>query len=525
MSWGIIWQIGFKMIKEVDSTISLFSEAEDIHTVSYETWDKFECKSTITLKKNPKVEDLIRVLPLISNRDSWRFIIESEYGDAIFDINSNSGSLENKKIWDELEPYIHNQIGVIYTVSKHISDNTLTVYEENLFAEHLRNSKLLVFLNVVNKRLGNGLNIEVWTEDFSAFYSRTINFIPKDGQAQANNIEVRQSRNNLQKNYCQSDGLNFVILPEDFLMNSTSNDISLLFRKACVVLSMLYVCDSTKIDDDVEFHLCGYKTLRTKLSALKLNDLEIDDVYCEKWYDIYNWAYSGGYTLDRLSISRNIISLNCNANNIVSINESTFRSIKSNFKIFEQDNVRQYIKVRNEVSNMLISMQKEINTIVDGFTSDFKKNIIAVSTFFLTVIVVRVISKGDFTGGFTTPVMILSIIYLCISLGLLYYSRRELERKKNLFEKHYDQIKERYKILLSDEELKEMFEDSDPNKLQSHANYIEWQKDVYTKIWLGSIVALTLFVVFVWMMNLINDESICKLIRSVIKCCIKSILR
>lgn len=513
------------MIKEVDSTISLFSEAEDIHTVSHETWDKFECKSTITLKRIPKVKDLIRGLPHISNRDSWRFTIESEYNEAILDINSESGSLENKDIWDDLEPYTDDQIYIIYTVSKYVSDNTLTVYEESLFTEHLQNSKLLVFLNAVNNRFKNVLNIEIWTEGFSPIGSRTINFIPKGGQAQANNIEVRQSRNNLQKNYCQSDGLNFAILPEDLLMDSTSNVISLLFRKACVVLSMLYVCDSTKIDDDVEFHLCGYKTLRTKLSALKLNDLAIDDVYCEKWYDIYNWAYSGGYTLDRLSISRNIISLNCNANNIVSINESTFRSIKSNFKIFEQDNVRQYIKVRNEVSNMLISMQKEINTIVDGFASDFKKNIIAVSTFFLTVIVVRVISKGDFTGGFTTPVMILSIIYLCISLGLLYYSRKELDRKKNLFEKHYDQIKERYKILLSDEELKEMFEDSDPNKLQSHANYIEWQKDVYTKIWLGSIVALTLFVVFVWMMNLINDESICKLIQSVIKCCIKSILR
>lgn len=174
---------------------------------------------------------------------------------------------------------------------------------------------------------------------------------------------------------------------------------------------------------------------------------------------------------------------------------------------------------------MLISMQKEINTIVDGFASDFKKNIIAVFTFFLTVIVVRVISKGDFTGGFSTPVMILSVIYLCISSGLLYYSRIELDRKKNLFEKHYDQIKERYRILLSEEELREMFEDSDPNKLQSHANYIEWQKNVYTKIWFGSIIALGLFVVVVWMMNLINDESICKLIQSVIKCCIKSILR
>lgn len=513
------------MIKEVDSTISLFSEAEDIHTVSHETWDKFECKSTITLKRIPKVKDLIRGLPLISNRDSWRFIIESKYGDIIFDINSKDGSVENEAIKDDLEPCLNEQVGITYIILKRLSDNILTVYEESLFAEYLQGLRLLVFLNAVNKRIANGLNIEVWTEGFSPFCSRTINFIPKGGQIQTNKVEIRQSRNNLQKNYCQSDGLNFVILPEDFLMNSTSNVISLLFRKVCVVLSMLYVCDSTKIDDDVEFHLCGYKTLRTKLSALKLNDLAIDDVYCEKWYDIYNWAYSGGYTLDRLSISRNIISLNCNVNNIVSINESTFRSIKSNFKIFEQDNVRQYIKVRNEVSNMLISMQKEINTIVDGFTSDFKKNIIAVSTFFLTVIVVRVISKGDFTGGFTTPVMILSIIYLCISLGLLYYSRIELDRKKNLFEKHYDQIKERYKILLSDEELKEMFEDSDPNKLQSHANYIEWQRNVYTKIWLGSIVALTLFVVFVWMMNLINDESICNLIQSVIKCCIKSILR
>lgn len=513
------------MIKEVDSTISLFSEAEDIHTVSHETWDKFECKSTITLKRIPKVKDLIRGLPLISNRDSWRFIIESKYGDAIFDINSKDGSIENEAIKDELEPYLNEQVGITYIILKRLSDNILTVYEEALFAEYLQALRLLVFLNAVNKRIANGLNIEVWTDDFTPFCSKSICFIPKGAQHRSGIIENRQYRNNLQKNYCQSDGLNFVILPEDFLMNSTSNDISLLFRKACVVLSMLYVCDSTKIDDDVEFHLCGYKTLRTKLSALKLNDLEIDDVYCEKWYDIYNWAYSGGYTLDRLSISRNIISLNCNANNIVSINESTFRSIKSNFKIFEQDNVRQYIKVRNEVSNLLISMQKEINTIVDGFISDFKKNIIAVSTFFLTVIVVRVISKGDFTGGFTTPVVILSIIYLCISLGLLYYSRRELDRKKNLFEKHYDQIKERYKILLSDEELKEMFEDSDPNKLQSHANYIEWQKNVYTKIWLGSIVALTLFVVFVWMMNLINDESICKLIQSVIKCCIKSILR
>lgn len=523
MSSDTTWLIKFKMNKEINDILSLFADAEEFNIESYETWDKFECKSTITLKSIPQMKDLIRALPQISNRDACRFIIESEYSETIFDINSKDGCLEDEAIGAKLEPYLNDQINIIYIVSKNICDNTLTVYEESLFTEHLQNSKLLAFLNAVNKRFKNELYIEVWSDEFSPFGSRTIYFMPKGGKPQLSIIENRQVRNNLQKNYCQSDGLNFVILPDDLLMDSTSNAISLLCRKACVVLSMLYVCDTTKIGDNVEFHLCGYKTIRTVLSALKLNELDIEDGYCERWFEIYNWAYSGGYTLDRLSISRNIISLNCNTDNIVLINESTFRSIKSNFKIFEQDNVRQYIKVRNEVSNMLISMQKEINTIVDSFISDFKKNIIAVSTFFLTVIVIRVISKGDFTGGFTTPVMFLSLIYLGISLLLLCYSRKELDRKKNLFAKHYEQIKERYRILLSDEELKEMFEDSDPNKLQSHANYIEWQKIVYTRIWLGSIIVLGLFVVFVWMVNFINCENVCKLIQAVIKCCIKSI--
>lgn len=197
--------------------MSLFADAEEFNMESYETWDKFECKSTITLKSIPQMKDFISVLPHISNRDSWRFIIESECGEAIFDINSKSGSLENKDIWDDLEPYIDNQIDIIYTVSKHVSDNTLTVYEESLFTEHLQNSKLLVFLNVVNKRLGNGLSIEVWTEGFSAFCSRTINFIPKGGQAQANNIEVRQSRNNLQKKLLSIRWLKFCDIARRFI--------------------------------------------------------------------------------------------------------------------------------------------------------------------------------------------------------------------------------------------------------------------------------------------------------------------
>ena len=145
------------MNKEINNILSLFADEEEFNIDSHETWDEFECKSTLTLKKSPQMKDLIGVLPHISNRDSWRFTIESEYSQDIFDINSKSGCLENKAIEEELEPYLNDQIFIIYKVSKHLRDNTLTVYEESLFTEHLQNSKLLVFLNVVNKRFGNGL--------------------------------------------------------------------------------------------------------------------------------------------------------------------------------------------------------------------------------------------------------------------------------------------------------------------------------------------------------------------------------
>lgn len=98
MSSDITWLIKFKMNKEINSILSLFADAEGFNTKCLETWDEFECKCTLTLQKIPKGEELCSVLPHISNRDSWRLIIESEYNDNVFDINSKSGCLENKGI-------------------------------------------------------------------------------------------------------------------------------------------------------------------------------------------------------------------------------------------------------------------------------------------------------------------------------------------------------------------------------------------------------------------------------------------
>lgn len=516
----IDWQIQFKMEEQINKIVFLFSNAP-VNGVKTETWDEYVFEASILLDQIPDAQNLISLIPETSERDSWRLIIQLEAGDSIFDLNDKSGDISN--IERDLEPYKNDKVRIKFLITKSIERNKLTVYDIELFTTFLQKSTLKAFLNAVNNRLKENLTIEVWSKGFRTFNSKTVAFVSKGETEQVNSIGYRLLRVSAQEKHCLSNIQNLKLLPDDFLTSSTADAVSLLFRKASLVLSMLFVCDNSSIENVLKLGICGYKSFRQHFDAQHLSDLDLDDSYCSNWFDIYDWAYTGGYTSDRLSIARNIISLNIQGDNIVAINESTLRSIKSNFKIFERDNVRQYIKIRNEISNLLIGMQREVNSILECFASDFKKNILAVFTFFFTVVIVRVISKGDFTGGFTTPIFILSMIFLALSVILLIYSRRELEKKMNLFKKHYDQLKNRYKCLLSDEETTEMFEDCDPNKLGSHANYLEWQKKVYTWLWIACIAVLTVFALLAWKSNLTNNLYECPTFKLVTLCCIKNI--
>lgn len=509
------------MKEQINILIALFSEADYLKASAKETWDEYEYQAEITLSKIPDTTSLLRTMPGISDRDSWRMTITPNEGAPILDIKKSSGDIGN--ITSDLEPYKDDVVCFKFSIEKQRIKKILTVYDWSLFTNFLQGSSLNAFLNAVSNRLDENLMIEVWTEDFCPFKSNTIAFMPKGGTARVEVVGHRNMRVTSRQKYCLSNMQYGTLLPEDLLTDSTTDDISLLFRKASLAMSMLYVCDSSSLGSFLELGICGYKTFRSQYEVQHLRLISMEDKYCNRWFEIYDWAYTGGYTSDRLCIARNIISLNVQGEDLCSISDSTLRSIKSNFKIFEQDNVRQYIKVRNEISSFLIGMQREVNAIVDGFASDFKKNILAVFTFFFTVVIVRVISKGDFTGGFTTPVFILSLIFLALSIALLVFSRLELNKKKKLFEKHYDQIKNRYKSLLSEEEILEMFEDSNPNKQGSHANYIEWQGKVYTWLWIASVVVLAAFVFFAWKYCLLSSMSKCQIIKLIVQCCIKNI--
>ena len=269
--------------------------------------------------------------------------------------------------------------------------------------------------------------------------------------------------------------------------------------------------------------MAGFKMMETEIALSEMRDLSFDLKSVDQWYKIYDWCYTGGYISERLSITRNIITLNCTNTKELALNPSTFDAIKSNFKIFEKDNVRQYIKVRNEVSKTLLDLQDKVNSTVETFTGDFRKNVVGLGTFFLTLVVVRVVSHGDWIGGFTTQIVSLSFVFIILSFVILSYARRVVEKKETLYAKHYNLLRKRYSALLSNEELDELFKDGDPNKYGSHANYIQWQKKVYTWIWAGALLLFSVFLTLAWCYNLFESTNVFKIIKSIIICCTKNI--
>ena len=514
------------MKEQIISIAQLFANRV-ISDVNYsEDFLRLESVLNFTLSKVPSADELQSLLPSLAARDSWQLKLLSETGDDLFDIRSGTNI---SLLYDvcQLEPYKNDNVRLVYSINKNKKDDILTIYEYSVFLNYVQGLCVPDFISVYKSVLGDGLILEIWSSDAECFYTSGMAAI-KRGETipQLSKNEKKIQRIDESKAYCQWNNKLSDLLPEDLRIVSKhkSGEFVDLFDQMCLLLSALYIADFSNVDKNcIKLRMAGFKMMETELAYSKMSDLSFDVKSVEQWYQIYDWCYTGGYTNDRLSIARNLISLNCTDTEKLMLNPSTFDAIKSNFKIFEKDNVRQYIKVRNEVSKTLLDLQDKVNSTVETFTGDFRKNVVGLGTFFLSVVVVRVVSHGDFTGGFTTQIVILSFIFILLSFIVLYYSRRTIEKKEQLYTKHYKLLCHRYEALLSKEELTELFEDGDPNKHESHANYILWQKKVYTWIWGGALVVFSIFLTLVWCYNVFESTNVFKIIKNIMICCTKNI--
>lgn len=514
------------MKEQIISIVQLFASRIISNAKCTEDFLRLECEADFTLLEVPSVEELLSRFPKLAARDSWQLRLLSETGDDLFDIRTGSNINTDYDV-SQLEPYKNDNVRIIYSINKNKKEDTLTIYEYGAFLDYVQGLCVPDFISVYRSNLSDRLILEIWDSDAECFCTSGMAVI-KQGETMPQLLrdEKKIQRIDESKAYCQWNNKLSYILPEDvrIISRGEAGKLAELFDQMCLLLSALYLADFSSVDKSkIKLRMAGLKMMETEIAFSEMRDLSFDLKSVDQWYRIYDWCYTGGYISERLSITRNIITLNCTNTKELALNPSTFDAIKSNFKIFEKDNVRQYIKVRNEVSKTLLDLQDKVNSTVETFTGDFRKNVVGLGTFFLTLVVVRVVSRGDWIGGFTTQIVSLSFVFIILSFVILSYSRRVVEKKEALYAKHYNLLRQRYSALLSNEELDELFKDGDPNKYGSHANYIQWQKKVYTWIWAGALLLFSVFLTLAWCYNLFESTNVFKIIKSIIICCTKNI--
>lgn len=405
-------------------------------------------------------------------------------------------------------------------IGKNVRNQVLSIYSIDLYVKYLEQLSLKSLL-ICFGRLIEGQNflfecqndrVQVHTRKM-AFVPLNVTPVQRDSTDDAYSTRKIINKANC---LCCNDYIRHGILPSDFLVRvKVDNDnkslrLANVLNRLSIAYALCFMADFLSINGESIFYkINGYKVLS---GEIKLSDIEPD--CAESWVNVYSWIYHGGNTNDKMAIARNIISLNLEDIIKLTLNDKVQEAIDSNYRIYEKENVKQYIEVRNDISKQLRIYQKDIIGIVDSFNNDCKKILFTFLTFLFTSVLIRVLAK-NMTSTILIPneIAIILLVYCFISLGYFKYDRWELDNKIRFFDEQYNKTRSFYKEILSQSEMEELFFDKEKN-----GKYIAFQnerKTKYRKFWHRSVLICIIGLLSILFINnyasiiVILDKIVC----------------
>lgn len=489
--------------------IELFaSDAENVtFTENLEIVElSFTCQNLSLIESS--IDSIRNLLEIVNQRDYYEITVKIDSNDPLM-FRANDDYLSFYKDCDSQYQLKDDIIRITISIYKKIQDNTISLYFTNQFSKYTSNQIFSSFLYSINKYFSQNkcLIIESQIEEIN-IQTRTI-IITNNKINEIELIKHRSERIEKTQNISSCELMSeYNFIPDDFCLiveDARYPKLNDLFNRMKQLYSIIFLFDFIKINTNFQYKLNGYKTINKSINVSDI-DFKTNNIY----YQIYEWSYNDGNIFDKIGLARNIISLNLNPENL-KLTETTFDSIKSSFKIYQKENIKQYIEIRNKISDQLITLQNNADKIVDNYINDYKKSLLTIVSFFISVIVIRVVSKGDFTGGFTFEVTMLSLGFLTIFLLLMIYSRWEIKKQVERYKEFYENLKIRHGDLLHESDIKRILNnDTDFNK---NISFIKKRETFYTILWILSFALLLFIVLLLFSIN--NSCSFCCLIKTI----------
>ena len=251
------------------------------------------------------------------------------------------------------------------------------------------------------------------------------------------------------------------LLPYDFyLLQRTDQNLEIekIFDKLTLLLSVIAISNYSSFKKNkLDYSINGYNNIKSEINFEHIS-FPVSDI--KKIYDIFDWIYKEEKNiLERIEVSRNILSLYCIDNNILEINNSILNSIKSNYSIYLKRNVDRYMKVIKDGQSLLNELENNFYMLQNTFNNKFKKSIGTLFTFLISTVLFNTLATGKIQNIFTKDITILSIVLFIILIIVFLYEIFELIKNTDKIENNYEEKKKLLYLILGKNEIEDIFKD------------------------------------------------------------------
>lgn len=421
-------------------------------------------------------------------------------------LNSQDFNIEN--FLDELnEEFIHQEdekIIINVLIQKQFVNATRTIYDLKLFTNTIKKLSASQFFSVFTRAFSNGSMLTFKTVGLENPINTTSIFFVPNNEAESNKPTLsRKSIISKLNTVCHYNNVDSHFLsPTDFKFEkkATVDNILLeLFDFYSNLLSIIYIFDITSLNDNIlEYKINGYKSFKGSIDLSKIKPSHI-----KQYFPIFEWVYDGGNLNDKIGLSRNIITLHINKSEEIKLDKNVYQSIQSSYKVYEKDNIKQYVEVRNKISDQLFDFNNRATKIVESFASGFQKSSLALISFYISTIVIRVLSKGDFINVFTLDAIILSTAFIIGSVIYYFVSRWEIKVQRARFVKSYANLKKRYLDLLDKNDINRIL-NNDSDYIEN-LSFIDKKKKIYSILWFSILTLLFFASMILYLLYNVSD--------------------
>lgn len=462
-----------------------------------------ETESDIVIKfrvsgMSPDKDRLVEKLRLVNYRDSYKISIDHDNSDQSTSLTEGTAeAIEefcNKiSLWNESFGSLEGVLTL--RVNKSAQSNALTIYSLDKFSEYLVEGSIVDCISKLRRvsEAAYALESPEITET-----SKTELFVfkpPTSAPIQVTNPESARKQNRLgsREKACSIYGIaNYSFLPNDFRFEKPFSHATITetFKKLETLHSIISLSDLTKFEPNgaISISLKGYSTVKFEAESLK----SITTDSTKEYFEIFEWAYTDGNIVDKIGISRNLISIHTVDDNLLKLKPGCIESIKSNYTIYLKDNLKQYIEVKNKLSDQIQKTTEKAAEVVKAINNYLRTSIFSVYSFVFSVFLIRSLSKSDSGQMFSSATYGLFILLILISIIVLCYAISETNAEIRRFKKNYNSFRQRYTDLITKEDLNRIF--SNDKDFERDIDFIKSSRRKAVTLWLSSLTIIFLVI-------------------------------